>query len=350
VAAEIVPGVPVGEAGGAAGARAGAGLPAAGGRRRELPPGIVRAGCLAALVLLALLPAVLRQNYVVHVLSLAVIFAIAALGMQLLLGYAGLLSIGQAAFLGAGAYASALLTKQAHWPFAAAFAAAGLISAALSLVLVPITRLRGIYLAVATLGFTIIVHLVMTNEEWLTGGTLGVMGIPRPSFAGWTLRGDVAVYYLCLAVLAAVYAGIVRLADSRFGRALQAVRLDEEAARASGIDVTRVKSQCFVVAAFVTGLAGALFAHHAQYLNPNDFTFWKSIEILVMASVGGIGSLPGAIAGAFVVVILPEALRAVDQWRMVLFGALLIAFMGLDPRGLAGLFTRAAIRLIEWRR
>ncbi len=239
-----------------------------------------------------------------------------------------------------------MLTKEFGWPFVAAFFAAGGVSAIVSLVLVPITRLRGIYLGVATLGFTIIVHLIMTNEEWLTGGTLGVMGISHPSIGPWKLDSEVAVYYLCLAVLAAVFLAFHRLGDSRFGRALQAIQLDEEAARASGINVTLVKSQCFVIAAVVTGFAGSLFAHHTQYLNPNDFTFWKSIEILMMAAVGGIGSLAGAVIGAFVVVILPEALRAIDQWRMVIYGALLIVFMGLGPRGMAGLFALAVRRFL----
>ena len=301
---------------------------------------------LVSFGLLALLPLVYSKDYFIHVTSLGFIFGIAALGMQLLLGYAGLLSIGQAAFLGIGAYTSAILTKTFGWPFELAFLAAGIASAIVSLVLVPITRLRGIYLAVATLGFTIIVHLIMTNEEWLTGGTLGVMGIAHPTLGPWTLGSEVAMYYLCLAVLALVFIAFHRLGDSRFGRALQAVQLDEDAARASGINITLLKSQCFVVAAIVTGFAGSLFAHHAQYLNPNDFTFWKSIEILIMASVGGIGSLAGAIVGAFVVIILPEALRAIDQWRMIIYGALLIVFMGLDKRGIAGLFESLARRWV----
>ncbi|MEO7404030.1 MAG: branched-chain amino acid ABC transporter permease [Burkholderiales bacterium] len=313
----------------------------------KFPPTLVWAARIGVFVVLALLPLVSKQDYLVHVASLAFIFGVAALGMQLLIGYAGLLSIGQAAFLGIGAYTSAMLVKDFGWPFELAFLAAGAVSAIVSLVLVPITRLRGIYLGVATLGFTIIVHLIMTNEEWLTGGTLGVMGIPHPSIGPWKLANEVAMYYLCLVILAIVFLALHRLCDSRFGRALQAIQLDEDAARASGVNITLVKSQCFIVAATVTGFAGSLFAHHAQYLNPNDFTFWKSIEILLMAAVGGIGSLAGAVVGAFIVVILPEALRAIDQWRMVIYGALLIVFMGLGPRGIAGLFALAVRRFLK---
>lgn len=313
--------------------------------RSEFSPRLILIGRIVAFGLLALVPLVIHQEYYLHILSLAFVFGVAALGMQLLLGYAGLLSIGQAAFLGIGAYTSAILTK-AGWPFALAFIASGVLSGILSLVLVPITRLRGIYLAVATLGFTIIVHLIFTNEEWLTGGTLGIMNIVAPNVGTTKLSGELTIYYVCLLVMLVVFLAFHRIADSRFGRALQAIMLDEDAARASGINVTLVKSQCFVLAALVTGFAGSLYAHHAQYLNPNDFTFWKSIEILIMVSVGGIGSLAGAIVGAFVGVILPEALRAIDQWRMVIYGALLVVFMGFGARGLAGLFAALVKRVL----
>ncbi len=313
--------------------------------REAFSPRLILLGRGLAFGLLALVPLVVHQEYYLHILSLAFVFGVAALGMQLLLGYAGLLSIGQAAFLGIGAYTSALLTK-AGWPFVLAFVASGVLSGILSLVLVPITRLRGIYLAVATLGFTIIVHLIFTNEEWLTGGTLGIMNITALNVGTSKVAGELTLYYTCLLVLLAVFLAFHRIVDSRFGRALQAIMLDEDAARASGVNVTMLKSQCFVLAALVTGFAGSLYAHHAQYLNPNDFTFWKSIEILIMVSVGGIGSLAGAIVGAFVGVILPEALRAIDQWRMVIYGALLVVFMGFGARGLAGLFAALVRRML----
>lgn len=296
------------------------------------------AGRLAILALLVALPILYPQKYVIHVVTAAMIFGIAALALQLLLGFAGLLSIGQAAFLGIGAYTSALVTS-AGMPFEIGFIAAGAVAGTASLALVPITRLRDVYLAVATLGFTIIIHLVILNEEWLTGGSFGFMAIPWPSLGQWSLRGETPTYYLCLAVLVAAFVAMKRLVNSRFGRALQAIMLDEDAARACGVNITFYKSQALVVAAIVTGLAGSLFAHHNQYLNPNDFTFWKSIEILVMVAVGGIGSMAGAILGAFVTTILPEYLRAVEEYRMVIFGALLVVFMGLGHGGLAGLIA-----------
>src|SRR5262245_21324104 len=194
-------------------------------------------GAVLVLFFAVLMPLpLLLGPYHVHVLTGAVIFAIAALALQLLLGVAGLLSLGQAAFLGIGAYVSALLTTSAGVPFELAFLAAGLVSGVASLVLVPITRLTGVYLGVATLGFTIIVHLVILNEEWLTGGAFGLLKIPRPGIGPWTFRGEPPTYYLCLAALGLACFAVHRLTSSRFGRALQAIRLNEDAARASGIN------------------------------------------------------------------------------------------------------------------
>src|SRR5262245_3196224 len=315
--------------------------------KAEFPSAYLWAARVIVLAIFVFIPLFYSQKYVIHVLSLAMIFAIAALALQLLLGFSGLLSIGQAAFLGIGAYTSALLTTTIAAPFELGFLAAGLFSGLASLPLVPITRLRGVYLGVATLGFTIIVHLVILNEEWLTGGSFGLLRIPWPSIGPWSLRGEVSSYYLCLAVLVLTFIALHRLIPSRFGRALQAIMLDEDAARASGINVTYYKSQAFVVAAVITGFAGSLFAHHAHYLNPNDFTFWKSIEILIMVAVGGMGSFAGAVVGAFIVVLLPEYLRAVDEFRMVIFGGLLIVSMGLGPNGIAGLAAAIARRMLR---
>jgi branched-chain amino acid transport system permease protein len=303
---------------------------------------------------LAVTPIAYHQIYFIHIMALALIAAISALGMQLLIGYSGQLSMGQAAFFGLGAYTSGILSKEFGVPFILAFVAAGVVAGASSLILVPITRLRGIYLAVATLGFTIIVHLVLLNEEWLTGGSFGLLGIPWPSLGPLKLDSELDVYYLSLIVLIIVYVACYRLVDSRFGRGLQAIMLDEDAARASGINVTLYKSKCFIVSAVITGVAGCLFAHHSRYLNPNDFTFFRSIDILIMAVIGGIGSLPGAVVGAFIVILLPEYLRAFDQWRLVIYGALLIVFMGFGKAGVVGLFEQAAgkhssFALTPWR-
>ena len=300
---------------------------------------------LLVVAALIVLPWVEPDKFALHILSLIAIASIAAMGLQVLLGYSGQLSIGQAAFYGIGAYTSALLTARLGVPFPLALIGAGAAAATASLLMVPITRLTGAYLAVATLGFSIIVFLFIQNEEWLTGGSYGFIGIPRAELFGYALRDPMWSYYLNVGVATIVYFTFARIEGSRFGRAINAIRQDADAARASGIRVTLLKSECFVIAAFVAGLAGSLYAHEVRYLAPNDFTFWKSIEMLIMVVIGGVGSLAGAILGAAVVVGLPEYLRAIGDYRMLVFGAILIATMLFGEGGLAALFATLGRRV-----
>lgn len=303
---------------------------------------------LLAVAALAAVPLIETNTYWLHIFSLALIAAILALGMQLLLGMAGLLSMGQGAFFGIGAYAAGLSATVLGLPFLLAMVFGGLVAAASSLLLVPIVRLKGASLAVATLGFSIIVYLVILNEEWLTGGSLGLMDIPEPALFGLHLGAENRFYLLCLVVLALVYGGISRLTRSRFGRALTAIAQDEEAARANGIALAQAKSKCFLIAAFVSGLAGALFAFHSRYLSPSDFSFQESIEILIMVVVGGLGSLPGAVVGAFMVILLPEFLRSSGELRMILFGLAVISMAGTGNLGVVGLVSLAFNRCARW--
>jgi branched-chain amino acid transport system permease protein len=310
--------------------------------RRNFVP---RLTLLAVLVTLAV-PWIETDRFILHLLSLVAIASILAMGLQLLLGYSGQLSIGQAAFYGIGAYTSGLLTTKYGVPFPIALFAAGSAAAIASLLMVPITRLTGPYLAVATLGFSVIVYLIIKNEEWLTGGSYGLIGIPRASLFGFVLRDPMQSYYLCVGVALVVYLTFVQIGRSRFGRAINAIRQDPAAAAANGIRVTLLRSQCFVIAAFVAGVAGSLYAHEVRYLAPNDFTFWKSIEILIMVVIGGIGSLPGAVLGAAVVVGLPEFLRGIGDYRMLVFGAILMATMLFGEGGLAALLAAAGCRVV----
>jgi branched-chain amino acid transport system permease protein len=317
------------------------------------PAGEARQGVLpgvAVLMVAALvaLPWIAPDKFLLHILGLMAIASIVAMGLQVLLGYSGQLSIGQAAFYGIGAYTSALLTTKLGVPFPLALVGAGAAAAVASLLMVPITRLTGAYLAVATLGFSIIVYLVLQNEEWLTGGSYGFIGIPRAELFGFVLRDAMYSYYLNVGVAILVYLTFARIDGTRFGRAINAIRQDVDAARANGIRVTLLKSQCFVIAAFVAGLAGSLYAHEVRYLAPNDFTFWKSIEILIMVVIGGMGSLPGAVLGAAVVVGLPEYLREIGDYRMLVFGAILIATMLFGEGGLAGLCAAVGRRARAW--
>jgi branched-chain amino acid transport system permease protein len=306
---------------------------------------------LVVLAAIAAVPLVEHNSYWLHVFSLALIGAVLAMGLQLLVGMAGVLSLGQGAFYGIGAYTAASLAIAWQAPFILTILCGGVTAAIASLLLIPIVRLKGSSLAVATLGFGIIVHLVMLNEDWLTGGSIGMMDIPLPTLFGANVGGEAALYYVCLVVAAVVFLALDRIAHSRFGRALVAISQDEEAARASGIAVNVCKSKCFIVAAFTAGVAGGLYAYHSRYLNPNDFTFLKSIDILIMVVIGGLVSLPGAALGALIVVLAPEVLRSSGELRLILFGALVIVLMGTGNRGLAGLIIDlAASARTAWQR
>jgi len=288
------------------------------------------------------IPWIIPQRYFLRVADLALVYAVLALGLQLLLGSAGQLSLGQAAFYGTGAYTSALLITKLRVPVEVAFLAGAVVAAVLAVTLVPITRLRGNELAVATLGFGVIIHAVILNEEWLTEGPLGVMRIPPFRLGPLVFDTESRFYYAALAVVLLVYGGFRRLAHSRFGRALEAIRQNEDAARTSGIHPVVYKSKVFVVTAFTAGIGGVLFAHLNGYLNPNDFTLTESINILMMVVVGGLQSLEGAVVGAIVLVFASEYLRAFKEYRMIIYGALLILFMIFGMEGLRGLPRLAA--------
>jgi len=294
---------------------------------------------LVLLLLLAALPLVQSNAYWVHIFSLALISVILAFSQQLLVGSAGIVSLGQGAFFGIGAYCAGALSISLGSSFLLAIAASGLLAGISSLLLIPIVRLKGSSLAVATLGFAIIVHLVMLNEDWLTGGSIGMMDIPAPTLFGVSLGGETRFYYVCLIAAAGVFLALDRITHSRFGRALTAMSQDEEAARASGIAISLYKSKCFLVAAIVSGVAGGLYAYHSRYLNPNDFDFQKSIDILIMVVIGGIRSLPGAALGAAIVVLIPELLRASGEFRLLLFGVMVIVLAGTGSRGLSGILV-----------
>ena len=299
-------------------------------------------------IALLVIPWIFPHRYFLQVTGLGLIYAVLALGLQLLVGSAGQLSIGHAAFYGTGAYTSAILAMKLGVPVEAAFLASGVVAALLGLTLVPILRLRGNELAVATLGFGVIVHAVMLNEEWLTEGPFGIMKIPPFRLGPLVFDTEFRFYYVALAVVAGTYVAFRRLTRSRFGRALEAIRQNEEAARTSGINPLVYKSKVFVIAAFTAGLAGALFAHLNRYLNPNDFTLAESINILVMVVVGGLRRLEGAVAGALIIVFASEYLRAFKEYRMILFGALVVLFVALGAEGLPGLPGKVVALMRRW--
>jgi branched-chain amino acid transport system permease protein len=289
---------------------------------------------LAALVIA---PFVIPNQYIVQIMVFIGIYVILAQSLNLLNGYIGLIAIGHAGFYGIGAYTSAKLNVDAGLPFELAFLCSGLVAGAFGWALGrPTLRLEGIYLALATLGFNLIVWLVLLNWNSFTGGPLGIKDIPRPTVLGWQVDTRAEYYFFILAVVVTVVFTMARLVSSRFGRALVAIREDQLAAAAMGVDVTRYKVQAFVISAFYAGIAGACYAHFVRYISPDSFTMLESFILLAILAFGGSGNMIGPIVGAAILIAIPELFRAVAEYRMLLYGLVLIIVMQVRPQGLFG--------------
>jgi branched-chain amino acid transport system permease protein len=306
---------------------------------------------LAALVLA--LPWLLGE-YFTALLVLMGIYVIATSGLTILMGFAGQVSLAQAAFYGIGAYTSMLLTMRAGVPVVLAILLAPLAAGAIAHGVGRLSlRLRGHYLALATLAFGIIAFIVFLEAEALTGGPSGVTGIPRPTLGPWTLSRDVHYAYGVWALALTVLWGARRLVGSGYGRLLRALASSEPAAEAMGVDIQRLKLQVFVLSAALGGIAGALYAHWITVISPTAFGFDVSVELLVMAVVGGLGSVWGPVLGVATVTLGIEALRhgmpslrpgASAEYEVLAFGLLIVVVMVFLPDGLAGVAGRVRQR------
>jgi branched-chain amino acid transport system permease protein len=308
---------------------------------------------VAAAVLVAVLPFSVESRYVLGMLVFIALNGLSAVALSLVMGFAGQVSLGQAAFFAVGAYVSGVLTATYNWngwaALPVAVGAAALLAFAVGL---PIFRLSGLLLAMATLAFGIIVYYVLVNWSAVTGGPSGLTGVPPLAIGGVRFDTDARMLWLAWGSLLFVLTVAGNLVDSRIGRALRALHGSEAAAEAVGIDTARLKLGVFVLAAAVTALAGSLYAHYLTFINPSPFGFAYSVELLVMVVLGGAASLWGAVLGAAAVVLLVEALRAAlplltvghgaAEYEIALFGVLLMIFMIFLPSGLAGLARRTA--------
>jgi branched-chain amino acid transport system permease protein len=286
----------------------------------------------------------LVDTYQANIMGLALIFVVLGLGLNITVGLAGLLDLGYVAFFAVGAYSYALLNSRFGLGFWPCLPLGGLAGALCGLLLgFPILRLRGDYLAIVTLGFGSIARIVFENWEELFGGAQGLAGIARPGLFGLELQLDaitIYLYYLALALVALTAFVARRLQHSRIGRAWVALREDEIACAAMGVDVARTKLSAYACGAFWAGLVGVLFAARNTYINPNSFTFMESALVLAIVVLGGMGSLVGVVLAALVLVLLPEYLRAVADYRMLVFGAMMVMMMILRPQGLISVRRR----------
>lgn len=300
---------------------------------------------LAAVVVGALLavPWLFPEAYVVHVMVVIFIFAILATGLDLVMGYCGQFSFGQAAFYGIGAYTSAMLARDLGAPFWATLPASALVAAAFGTLLgIPALRLAGHFLAITTIAFQVVVTLVLTQWHGFTGGTAGITGIPAPpaiqGFGRTWISFDSphGYYYLSLVVALVVVTLARRVTTTRLGQEWLAVREDELLAKTLGINTTRVKLLAFTIGAALAGTAGSLNAHYLRNVHPSEFTIWTSAEIVAMVILGGRGTFLGPILGALVLTALPEYLRFAQDYKLVLFGLTLIVMTAFLPQGLLG--------------
>ena len=284
-----------------------------------------------------ILPFIVADQYFLRMMTISGIYIILAVSLNLVTGYAGQFCLGWAAFYGIGAYTSALAVTKLGWSFWLAFPLAGIVAALFGIVLaIPTMRLRDIYLALTTLGFGEIVRLVLLNWMDLTRGSMGIPGIPAPQFFGQSLDSPLFYYYFILSMVLIIIGAVQRIIDSRMGRALIAIRENEIAAKSMGINTTAYKIQVFAIGAFFSGLAGSFYAHYSSFIDPNAFGFGESIAILAMVVLGGMGSTMGAVFGAVILSLLPEVLRGLAEYRMIIFGSILMLVMLLRPQGLFG--------------
>lgn len=304
--------------------------------------------------LLALLPAFVQSPYLLSIMIFIGLYTILTVGLCLLMGYAGQVSLGHNAFYGLGAYASAIATaKYGLSPWLGMLIAMVLTGGVAAVIARPIFKLKGHFLAMATLGLGYIFYILFNEASSLTGGPSGLTGVPYLSIGGWAFDRDIKYYYLVWGAAAVTLLASLNIVHSRIGRALRAIHGSEVAAQSMGADTARLKAQIFVVSCVYAGLAGSLYAHYLTFVNPSPFTLHFTLMLLVMAAVGGLATVWGAPFGAAVVTLLSEALRAVvprlldrasGEHEIIAFGLLLMLIMIYMPQGmvqgLSELYTR----------
>lgn len=300
---------------------------------------------LSLTAVLALLFPHVFSTYQTNIMITALMYVMLGLGLNIVVGVAGLLDLGYVAFYAVGAYSYALLNLHFGIGFWTALPIGALLAAAFGILLgFPVLRLRGDYLAIVTLGFGEIIRLVLENWNEFSQGPSGIANIPRPGLFGLDLSLDQAItflYYLMIVLVLFTIFVVNRLQNSRIGRAWFALREDETACQAMGIDKTRTKLTAFALGATWAGMVGVIFAAKTTFINPASFSFLESAIILCIVVLGGMGSIIGVILGAFILILMPEYLRAFADYRMLIFGAVLVAMMIFRPQGLVSNIRRS---------
>jgi branched-chain amino acid transport system permease protein len=304
-------------------------------------PAAIPVVAVAALVL----PLVLRGAYHRHVLVLAGLFVLMALGFDLVLGYLGELSLGHAAFFGIGAYTTALLTKNFSVPFPLDLLLAAVCTGIFGFLIgAPSLRLKGPYFAIVTFGFAEILRLIVLNWTSVTRGPMGLPDVPHAHLGPLVITSELGYYYVVLALIGIAIVVTRRLLDSTVGHAFLAIRENDELAAAVGIATFRLKLRAFVIGTMITGAAGSVYARYVHFVDPTALSFYYTVTVVSMVIVGGQGSVAGTILGALVFTLLPEYLRVAERARLVIFGATLMLAIVFLPEGLRGLWRRRTVR------
>jgi branched-chain amino acid transport system permease protein len=296
---------------------------------------------LAAMLLLAFgINFVIHEPYLKGIILNAILFSIVALGLQLIMGYAGQISLGQAAFVGIGAYTSVLMTK-AGISFWLALPVAGLVAGLGGFLMSPIVRLAGVYFAMASLAFNISMSAVFSNWDAVTNATKGIIDIPFPTLGPITLSSSGDFLTLSIIVIWLQWRVYKNISDAGFGRVLRAIGDNEKATIAAGVNTTVYKMKVIFVGCFMAGVAGAIIGHYKGIVSPEPFTIWQSIYFALMLVIGGLGSLRGAVIGAFALTIASEYIAAyAAQHRMLVYGIIMLLFMLFLPGGLEGILKK----------
>lgn len=301
--------------------------------------GRLRAVTILLLVGAAVIVSVLHApTYYVRVADMVLIYMLLGMGLNMVVGYAGLLDLGFVAFYAIGAYSYAILASgqfDVHLPFGLVLIIGGALAGAAGVLLgIPVLRLRGDYLAIVTLGFGEIIRLFLNNLDRLTNGPQGISRIDQPHIFGFALAAPQDFFWLLLPLAAVAFTIVWRIENSILGLGWAAIREDQDAARGIGIDTTFAKLLAFGLSAVLGGFAGVIFAAFQRFVDPVSFTFWESLTVVLIVVIGGLGNLVGVLVGAAVLIILPELLRGYSEYRMLLYGLALVVVILLRPRGL----------------
>ncbi|MGQ3214434.1 MAG: branched-chain amino acid ABC transporter permease [Shinella sp.] len=307
------------------------------------PPAKPKAGRLVAFLVLAAIAALVvaipvLSNYHIRVVNSLLIYILLGIGLNIVIGYTGLLDLGFVAFYAVGAYTYALLASpqlDLHLPFLLIVGIAAFMGMITGILLgIPVLKLRGDYLAIVTLGFGEIIRIVINNVDWLTGGPKGIARLDKASILGVEIAKPVEIYWLLLVTVVLTGILVWRLERSILGKAWAAIREDQDAARGIGINTTNAKLAAFATSATIGAVAGTIFAASQRFVSPESFTLQESVLIVLMIVIGGIGNILGIVAGAAILILLPEMLREFAEWRILFLGILMVVLIIVRPAGI----------------